>query len=195
MTAPTARNVIGCVVLAAGGSRRLGRPKQLLEYGGVPLVRHVLNVLGQSGLTQLAVVLGSEAERIAPALAGSPAERLDNLDWPEGVAASIRTAAAWAERRALTALVLVACDQPLLTAAHVVALCDAFEARPSPVASGYAGTLGIPALFPAGWYPQLQRLRGDHGAGRALRADPTVQVIDWPDGALDIDTEADAAAL
>jgi CTP:molybdopterin cytidylyltransferase MocA len=182
--------------LAAGGSTRLGRPKQLLTIEGHdrPLVSHVLAQLEAAKLARYAVVVGSQAELIGRALATQRCDRLDNSDWAEGIASSIRVAVAWACAHSLDALMLAVCDQPRLTSEHVRALCSAHQLRGATVASGYAGTRGIPAVFAASWYPRLQALSGDRGAGALLRDDPEVIVIDWPDGAFDIDTPEDARA-
>ncbi|HKP58106.1 MAG TPA: nucleotidyltransferase family protein [Polyangiales bacterium] len=182
---------IACALLAAGASTRLGRPKQLLMRAGMPLIVHVLSQLKAAGCAHHAVILGSRAEVIRPVLAAESCELFDNPDWTEGIAASIRLAAAWAQRQRAAALLLAVCDQPRLGAEHARALCAAFAADGCAVASGYSATLGTPAIFPASWYPRLLQLRGDRGAGALLRADPSVRVIDWRDGAIDIDIDTD----
>lgn len=185
---------IACALLAAGASTRLGRPKQLLMREGTPLIVHVLSQLRAADCRRCAVILGSQAELMRPVLAAESCELLYNADWTEGIAASIRLAAEWAERAQAAALLLAVCDQPRLTAQHVRELCVAHAAEGCAIASTYAGIRGTPAIFPAAWYPRLSALRGDRGAGGLLRGDPSVQVIDWPDGAIDIDVEAESAA-
>jgi CTP:molybdopterin cytidylyltransferase MocA len=185
---------IACALLAAGASSRLGRPKQLLARAGTPLIVHVLAQLRAAGCERYAVVLGSHAEEIRPVLGGEGCEVLYNADWAEGIAASIRLAAEWAGRERAAALLLAVCDQPRLTGLHVSALCRAHAADGGVVASGYAGIRGTPVIFPAEWYPRLEELRGERGAGRLLRGDASVRIIDWPDGAVDIDVEADSVA-
>lgn len=155
---------------------------------------HVLEQLEAAELTHCAVVLGSDAELIGRALASQRWERLDNSAWTEGIASSIRVAAQWAHAHRLDALMLSVCDQPRLTSQHVRALWHTHALRGATVASGYAGTRGVPAVFTASWYPRLQALSGDRGAGALLREDPEVVVVDWPDGAFDIDTPDDVQA-
>ena len=178
--------------MAAGGSTRLGRPKQLLSIDGQPLVRHVLAQLQAAELTRCAVVLGSNAEQVESAIATNGCDLLDNPAWAEGIAASIRVATSWARAHQLDALLLAVCDQPRLTSAHVRALCEMHERQGATVASGYGGTCGIPAVFAPDWYSRLETLAGDRGAGALLRTDPTVVVIDWLDGAFDVDTADEA---
>jgi CTP:molybdopterin cytidylyltransferase MocA len=185
---------VGCAVLAAGGSTRLGQPKQLLTVEGVPLLRHVVDRVCASQCTRVAVVLGSDASRIALTLDGADCTRLDNPDWREGIASSIRVAARWARETACDALMILACDQLLITTDHVNALCAARTGE-LPVASAYAAGLGIPALFESSWFSQLDALQGDHGAARLLRTEAAVAVVPWPDGEHDVDTPEDAASL
>jgi CTP:molybdopterin cytidylyltransferase MocA len=186
------RRRVGGVVLAAGSSTRLGRPKQLLSIDGRPLVRHVLAQLQAAELTRHAVVVGCHAEQVSNLLAADSCDILDNPAWAEGIAASIRVATSWARAHQLDALLIAACDQPRLTTAHVRGLLDAHASRGATVASGYECTRGVPAIFSAQWYGRLETLAGDRGAGALLRRDSDVVVLDWPDGMIDVDTLEDA---
>lgn len=188
---------VGCAILAAGASRRLGQPKQLVLIEGQPLVRHVVLLAQAAGCEQVAVVLGCHAQQVAAALSGMPCQLLDNVDWAEGVAASVRSAARWAEDQRFTALMLLVCDQLQLSAAHLVQLWSEWHAAPEiPVASAYAGTLGVPAIFPRAYYAALLQLRGDQGAGRLLRSGASrVTQIAWPAGESELDTPDDLTKL
>jgi CTP:molybdopterin cytidylyltransferase MocA len=187
-------SAIAGVLLAAGGSQRLGEPKQLLQRDGLPLVRHVYQQLAAAGLSRLAVVLGCQRERVAAALPEA-CEGLHNPEWREGIAASIRCAAGWAGRVEGEALLIAVCDQPRLTSEHVLMLCAAYRERGQTCASGYAGKRGVPALFAPDWLPRLLELQGDEGAGSLLRATSDLQVVNWSAGAEDIDSRADAERL
>src|SRR3954447_7712547 len=118
----SALNPVGAV-LAAGASRRLGRPKQLVAYRGEPLVRRATRAAAEMEAT--AVVLGASAHEVAGVL-GDGIGGLHNEQWIEGMASSIRTAVAWAEARGAPALVLLLCDQPLVEARHVAELTAAW---------------------------------------------------------------------
>jgi molybdenum cofactor cytidylyltransferase len=182
------------VVLAAGASRRLGRPKQLALYRGEPLVRHATRAASAAGSEGTAVVLGSSAREIAGAL-GEGIVCLHNAQWMEGIASSIRAAVAWAEQRGAPALVLLLSDQPLVEARHVAALVTAWRAGARAAASVYGGAIGAPALFDASLFSELRSLRGDHGAAIVLRARRDVALVPCPEAATDIDTAADLDAL
>lgn len=189
------RGRVVCVVLGAGASTRLGRPKQLEPFAGKALVRHVVDVVAGSSCDAVGVVLGANAAQIAPVLGGSVATVVDNAAWDEGIASSIRAAATWARREGASALVMVLADQPLLDRDHVDRLVDAWRSGAPAAASLYGGALGVPALFAASLYDELLALEGDRGAARILRGHDGVVSVEWPEGAVDVDTEADSVAL
>jgi CTP:molybdopterin cytidylyltransferase MocA len=182
---------VTAVVLAAGGSRRLGRPKQLVTIGGEPLVRRVARVAGEVA-SGVCVVLGARAGEVAAALDGMPVRTVINERWEEGVGSSI-ACGALAVREG-DSLLLTTCDQPHLSTAHLAALLAAHAASGGVVASRYAGTIGVPAIFPPALRGALAALGGDRGA-KALIAAHHAAAIDWPEGEWDIDTEADLARL
>lgn len=170
---------VALAVLAAGASTRMApRKKQLVELDGEPLVRRAARLAAASRASHVAVVLGAYADEIAPALAGLAVVRLDNPSWAEGMASSVRAAAAWAATTDATALLLCVCDQPAVTTAHLDALItahdadtahDAREART--IGSSYDGAVGVPAIIPRARWPELLALRGDRGARALLGSD------------------------
>lgn len=182
-------------VLAAGGSRRLGTPKQLVAYRGRPLLQVVTSAACAAAVARAAVVLGARAAEIAPCLCSLDVDVLVNDQWQGGLASSIRRATAWAMARNAAALLLVSGDQPYLEAAHLDALLAAHRASGRAVASHYAGVRGIPALFPRPYFSRLLELRGDSGAASLLRGSEVVDEVSWPAGAFDVDEPADAARL
>ena len=183
---------IAAAVLAAGGSRRLGHPKQLVPHGASTVVRETVRC-ALAACDPVAVVLGSSADEVALALDGLIVDLVANFEWQDGVATSIREAATWAQRVGVDALALFVCDQPRLTIAHVRVLVATHRASRAPVASRYAGVLGVPAVFVRAQLAALRELTGDAGARTLLADDPSVVAVDWPDGAIDIDTASDLA--
>lgn len=176
---------IAGIVLAAGASRRLGEPKQLLDCHGEPLVRVIARHV-RAATDSTCVVVG--AVDLTAALAGLAVDMVPCPRWSEGMAASLRAGVEWA--RGHEAVVVAACDQPDLDAAHVRALIDTYRRTGHIVASRYADITGVPALFPATMFDALTALEGDRGA-RALLGD--AHAIDWPDGARDLDTPSAVA--
>ena len=178
---------IAAAILAAGESRRLGRPKQLLPFRGTTLLRAIACEACISACDRVAVVVGAHAASVAGTVQGLPVAVVPNVLWQEGMAASIRCAVAWAVRGGSDALALLVCDQPALNAAHLDRLVAEYRVHRHPIASRYAGALGVPAVFGAAEFPQLFALSGDIGARRVLAA-TRPHAVDWPDGACDVDT-------
>lgn len=191
---------VAAIVLAAGASRRLGQPKQLLVYAEETLLARALRLARESGASPVLAVLGANLEMITASVALNQAIPVVNNNWDQGISTSIHAglnALAVAAPHAAAALIL-ACDQPRLTANHLRALIEtlAAQAQPSIVASSYAGVIGIPAVFPRAIFPALLALRGDKGA-RALLMDPPCPLLALPfsGGEVDIDEPEDLERL
>jgi len=175
---------VAAIVLAAGASQRLGRSKQNIVLNGETLLHRALRVAREASLSPIIVVIrsGSEygdirdADHVIVAM---------NHDADEGLASSIRCGIQVASSCGVSGAVLVTCDQPALRANHLRALVDD-ESRVT--GSSYAGSIGIPAYFPARSFPLLLQLRGDTGA-RKLLVD--AHAVTAEDLRLDIDTEQD----
>lgn len=182
------------VILAAGGSRRLGRPKQLLEIEGQSLVRRAAEAALSIGCGSVHVVVGAEAIRVRSALDGLPLDLVVNPAWRDGVASSIRAAVEAIERRErpVETMILMLCDQPGVTADVLRRLLEAYRTTRAPVvAARYPEGPGVPALFHAELFPALKSLGGDVGARELIRhLDRDVVTIPFalPD---DIDTPDD----
>jgi CTP:molybdopterin cytidylyltransferase MocA len=185
---------VATIVLAAGGSRRLGRPKQLVELDGHPLVQRVAATCVASEAGPVGVVLGSGAASIADALGALRVAHIVNDEWQQGIASSIRAGVRWAQTTNAGALLIVLADQPLLDVAHITALRGAWLAGAPIVASRFEGIAAAPAVFDRSQWPALAQLEGDQGAGRLLRTDE-VTAIDWAHGAIDVDTIDDVRTL
>lgn len=186
---------IGAVVLAAGSSSRLGEPKQLLEYEGQALVRRAAAAALDGGCRPVVVVVGAEREKVAAALHGLEVEILRNESWERGMGTSIR---AGVDRlRECDALIILACDQPRVSARLLREMISVREQTEKPmVASAYAGTIGVPALFTRECFERLLSLGDESGAKALLHARPgDVASVAFPEGALDVDTPEDLRAL
>jgi molybdenum cofactor cytidylyltransferase len=191
-------NEIGAVLLAAGGSRRLGAPKQLLAYGGEPLVRRAATTALDAGFSPVVVVVGHEAARVRSALAGTALAIVENADWSNGVASSIRRGLGELARLVPTprAVALLVCDQPLLTSEHLRALAAAVRGGAPLAASTYAGTQGVPAVFGPELVPELQALTGDTGAKAIVRRHLSrAALIPFAGAEHDVDTPGDLTWL
>jgi molybdenum cofactor cytidylyltransferase len=177
--------MIAAIVLAAGGSKRLGKPKQLVEIGGETLVDRAVRTAREAGCSPVVVVLGGGAEPVRQRCDLSCAIAVFNAAWEEGMASSIRVGVAAAN--GAEGVVLMTCDQPAVTALHLRAL----TATGGLMASAYAGRRGVPAYFPAALFPKLLTLRGDAGARELLLDAASIHLAG---GELDIDTAGDVDA-
>lgn len=185
-----------CVVavLAAGGSSRMGEPKQLLRIDGEPLVRRAVRLATEARVGPTVVVLGAEAGRIRAEIEDLPIQIVLNAGWEEGLASSLRAAVEAAERGhpAARGLLVMPADQPRLTAAHLRALDAAQRAGGAPiVASDYGDHRGPPALFAASQYAALRALCGDAGARDLLAVAGVATVAAPPGSGLDLDRPSD----
>jgi len=191
---------VAAVILAAGASRRLRRPKQLVEYEGETLLARAIRLAREAGFSPVVVVLGAEREAIRAGAALGDAVVVENEAWQEGIASSMRAGLrAIAEREPGAAgALMMPCDQPRLSADHLRRLLSAFRAEDGEaiVASVYAGARGVPALFPAAMFPRLNLLAGDVGARRLLMNSkwPVVEVA-FEGGEVDIDAPEDLDEL
>jgi 4-nitrophenyl phosphatase len=198
---------IGAVILAAGGSTRFGRPKQLLDWDGVPLVTHVTDRAVSAGLRPVIVVLGYQAQAARAALDITADERRRalvqvqvamNWRWEEGLSTSVQVGLAALPPETEGAIFLH-CDQPLITANLLRALVARFEESGAPIVHpSHAGQRGTPVLFTRRLFPELAAVSGDEG-GRGVIAHheeevATVEVAD-PGVLADVDTPADYERL
>lgn len=185
----------GAVILAAGGSTRLGQPKQLLLLQGESLVRRVVRAAAEGGCTRVAVVAGSDSERIGAELAETSAQLVANPNWQRGIGSSIRAGVKHLidSKDQPEAILLLSCDQPFVDARLISALIATWEiSGKAMVASRYANTLGVPALFDRSCFEALLALPDDSGAKGLLESCASeVGEVEFEAGAFDIDTAAD----
>jgi CTP:molybdopterin cytidylyltransferase MocA len=192
---------IPAIILAAGASRRLGQPKQLVAFKGETLLERSMRLAKESGATPVLAVMGANFAAICASISFEGAIPVLNDHWERGISSSIHAGLDEAEVRAAgtPGVLVMACDQPQLSTSHLCALLAAFgeqRAAPSIIASAYADTRGIPAVFPRVAFRGLRSLHGDKGA-RSLLAKPPCEVIAIPfeGGEVDIDLPSDLKQL
>ncbi len=196
--AQAVRAVIGRVpgiVLAAGGSSRMGQSKQLLVWKGRPLVWHAVNTARRAGLNPVVVVLGPEAAKVRQALSDQPVVFIENPNWAMGQSTSVQAGLRAVERVA-EAVVFLLCDTPFVTPELIQTLIGEHQQTLTPiVAPRIEDRWANPVLFDRLTFEAFAGLSGDRG-GRALferfrmagiAADPRIGV--------DIDTAADLRRL
>jgi molybdenum cofactor cytidylyltransferase len=190
---------IAALVLAAGGSRRLGRPKQLEPWGETNLLGHVVARVAAFGVDEVWVVLGHDAERIIAETDLGDAGIIENPEWEEGIASSLRVGLdALTRLSRCERVVVVIGDQPELSSEVVSALLSSHLSSGKPVSiPKYRYSWGNPVVVERSLWPRLMSLEGDEGARRLLQAHP-----DWVNEVWfseqpprDVDTESDVAEL
>ena len=192
------RPPVAAVILAAGGSSRMGEPKQLLTIAGKPMVRRVTETVCAAGLEQVVVVVGAHAERVEEALQGLPVRVVPNRRWAEGMSTSLAIGLGALHPDVQAALVVLA-DQPELTVELLRSLTARYQTTGAPiVAPFYRGQRGNPVLFDRGLFAELRAVEGDKG-GRALltryRNSLERVAVDDPAVLIDVDTRQDYQAL
>lgn len=195
---------VSAVLLAAGLSKRLGRNKLLLPAGGIPVVRWAAQALLASKAADVIVVTGHEAAEVHAALDGLGVRFVHNPRYAEGQGTSLAAGLAQAAQDTEGFLFALG-DQPLITAALVDRLIEAFAAaRPPALAAApyFEDRRGTPTLFSADLREELSRVCGDEGARevlKRLRAEAPDRLLAIPveseDIFLDLDTEADYQKL
>lgn len=184
---------VGAIILAAGGSRRFGRPKQLTRLGGLTLVERVVQAAHSGGCSPAVVVTGESHESVAEAIAGLNPLIVRNENWSRGIGSSIRVGVERLGQHGIDALLLLACDQPGVDRRVVSALIKEHKRSGQPiVASRYAGTSGIPALFHRSLFEELLQLPDTCGAKLLIQKNSSRMAhIDFADGVFDLDTSED----
>jgi CTP:molybdopterin cytidylyltransferase MocA len=188
------RRIAG-LVLAAGGARRFGAPKQLAQLDGRPLLEHALAAMAATpGLTRVAVALGAHADAILAAVDLHGAEPVTVADWAKGQAASLRTGVA-ALAAETDAIVVALGDQPRVGPETIARVIDAWDGAAPAVRATFAGRPGHPVLLARTLYPEVARLGGDVGARQLLDRRGVIEVVCDEAAVLDVDTPAQLAAL
>lgn len=183
------------LVLAAGQGARFGAVKQLADFRGRPLIAWSVGAVAEAGLAPVVVVLGAHAARIEAEAGLSGVELVTAADWAQGQSASLRAGLRAAADAGADAAVIVLGDQPLIEAAAVRRVVDAWSGEPV-VRATYGGAPGHPTLLARGVWDRLLALRGDQGA-RAVFGEVGVATVacDGLGSPADADTPAALARL
>lgn len=192
----TASGSHGIIILAAGNSSRLGRPKQLLHFHGQSLITSVC----QKALKvtpHVVVVTGEIHDLIRKELVDLPVFLIQNVHWQDGMASSIVAGLDELMRfnSELSDVIITVCDQPFVSIEVFQGLINA-SASSGIAASSYGNTMGTPALFNKRYFAELLRLKGNEGAKRLMMQNQgDLSLVAFPLGNVDIDTEEDYRRL
>ena len=190
--------MIGLIILAAGSSSRLGKPKQNLVFQGSTLLQRSVKAALAADCQQIAVVLGANAKVIEPTIVDQPIQIIHNSDWEAGMSSSISWGleALLKINPKLESVILMLCDQPFADTAIINQLIQASANNKHLVACNYNGTIGVPALFDKSHFEELLALKGNEGAKKLLlKYTNEVHTVPFPLGMIDIDTIGDYERL
>ena len=196
-TSARRRPRLAALVLAAGGSSRLGQPKQLLRLRGEPLLLRACRLAGAVADAGVVVVLGAGALRLRNLLRrrGPELTIVHNAGWSEGMAGSLRAGLRRVPRGA-SGLLISLVDHPGIEAADLLRLVGQWRRCPGqPAAAYYEGRAGVPAVIPRRLFGALRAVEGDKGARQVLGRAARSRLLPMPAAAIDVDTPGDAAML
>lgn len=189
------RGRVAGVVLAAGGSSRLGEPKQLIQWRGHSLAWYAVRAAVEGGLAPIVVVVGEAADELRQALESSAIDIIENPNWREGQSSSVRLGLEAASGETEGVVFLLA-DMPFVGPDLVRALVESHRQTMKPLVASWAGgRRANPVLFDRETYADLQALEGDQG-GRAIFRRFDSEFVKWEDSILlDVDTPEDLVRL
>jgi molybdenum cofactor cytidylyltransferase len=186
---------IGIIVLAAGASRRMKEPKQLLRFEGKTLLRRAVETAIESICKPVLVVLGANFENTNAEIKDLPIEIRFNKNWQNGLSSSIKTGIENLQKIEpdISAVIITLADQPFVAANHINNFAEKFYgSQKRIIAAEYNGTIGVPALFAKEIFDDFFKLSGDKGAKLILeKRGETLETIELPEAALDINTQQD----
>ena len=182
------------LILGAGNSSRLGRPKQLLGLKDTTLLNHTLTEALKVSCQVRVLVLGAYQKEIQAKITPTDIEILFNKNWEKGMASSIQVGLNWLiDHHDPDQVLILLCDQPFIDHKLMeLLIAQKREEKKGIIGSAYGGTVGVPALFDKKYFPALLSLKGKEGARSLLRKfDDDAGSIKFPKGNIDIDTEND----
>ena len=188
------RNRTDIIILAAGSSSRLGRPKQLLVKDGKTLLEHTLQTAFHSSARNIYVVTGALTEMI-PHMELKPVTYVHNSAWEKGMSSSIACGvkAVMAAENPPLAIIILLCDQPYISASLIDSIIDTHRSTGKHIINcDYGKAYGPPVLFHHSLFEELTKAEGQDGAKDIVKKyKDRVGHVFFPEGIIDIDTEED----
>lgn len=186
---------VGIIIVAAGESKRMGKPKQLLLVAGKSLIKHTAEIALATDCYPVVLVIGAHKAAIAPEIVHLPLTVIDNPAWQSGMASSIKIGLAgiYMTYKEIDAVLLMVVDQPFVTVKLIEEIIALYDKQNAPlVASKYGNEIGVPALFDRKYFDALLDLKGDKGAKSILMNNlADVALVGFERGDIDLDTPND----
>jgi len=192
-------NSCGIIILAAGASTRLGKPKQLLRYRGKTLLAYSINEAVNSNADAVVVILGKDANLFKNEIDERKVRVAINASWEEGMASSLRLGmdTLLNDKPYIDAVIFMVCDQPHISSSVLNELITTQQKTTKQIVTcNYGDSMGPPALLHKKYFEELMKLSGDAGARKIIQKNMNdVATILFPEGNIDIDTEEDYEKL
>ena len=188
----------GVIILAAGSSSRLGQSKQLLEFNGKTLLEIAIEAAQKSFTQSCVLVLGANALMISDYIKHFQIPQVINEIWQDGMASSMQKGLRYLiENEAIDQVILMLSDQPFVNNEILNLLIEnKLNTHSNIIACSFNGTFGVPVLSTKKYFPELLSLTGNEGAKKlVLSHQDDLETIDFPKGAIDIDTIEDYQKL
>lgn len=183
------------IILAAGASSRMGHSKQLIKVEGQTLIAKAVNTARAAGANEIIVVAGLNHELIKNEVKNPSVHLVVNASPEKGMGSSLKCGLNFTLNKfpSCDSAMILVCDQPLLSSTHLQRMVDErIKTNTLIVSSFYQGKNGVPALFHKSIFDQLLKIDDHHGAKKIIEQNPTlVKSIDFPEGAVDLDTPDD----
>ncbi|MEO8072988.1 MAG: nucleotidyltransferase family protein [Acidobacteriota bacterium] len=193
------KSKIGLIILAAGASVRMGKPKQSLEFNGKTLLQRAVQTAHESECRPIVVVLGAQADILKNEIKNFDVQIVENTNWKKGMSSSIKTAL---EKNLeinsqINGVLIMVCDQPFVSVELINQIVEMYRKTDSLIiASKYGETLGVPALFGRRVFPQLLKLENESGAKKIIRQfQNETAFVSFEEGNFDVDTPEDYLKL
>lgn len=190
---------IGVIILAAGASSRLGYPKQLVEFKGKTLLQHIIDVADPLDFDSRVLILGAKADEIKNKIDSRNFRVVYNENWEEGMGTSISKGISEALnlQNNLDHVLILLSDQPFVNKEKILELLKVqLESDKPATFSEYAGEVGVPAIFSAEIFSELQKLKKDQGAKKLILNDKIkFETVKFEAGNFDVDTAEDVELL
>lgn len=184
----------GIIILAAGNSSRLGRAKQLLDFGGEKLLQIAIDIAEKSLSNACLVVLGAYGDQIKKSINFQSCEMIINENWMSGLSSSMKIGlSAMVENHAIDQVLIMLSDQPFVNADLLDLIINTqLESGKGIVACRYGDTLGVPVLYSRKYFEELLQLKEKEGAKKLIFNHlEDCEVVDFEQGKIDIDTQED----
>ncbi|MBN3519208.1 nucleotidyltransferase family protein [Algoriphagus lutimaris] len=188
----------GIIILAAGESSRLGYPKQIARYKDKTLLQYAIDAANGSKADKKVLVLGAFKDEIKKTFPGASIANIPNPNWKEGMSSTLIRGLEYLQKiDPVDQVIVMLCDQPFVDAKLINKLIATQEKTGKGIiASGYSKTFGVPILFGMAYFDELMSLTGDEGAKKiAVAHEDDLEIVPFPKGKTDVDTEADLRDL